>query len=255
MGKWDPYSRRELRRRRSEWLRRQAGRIAGACTVVLTTAALAAWWIVTVSQGPLGYYVLGALHAALFAVVAHLLNIAFLAFDREAIRHVRGAWGEENTRSELQRAKRRRLAWGWVDSIEFRAGDIDHVVVTRRGGIVAIDSKWRNQVGRDDVEAMAASAQKARRRAEALARQLLPKERGAHRARTHALIVTPVVVLWGAAQGDVPDDCEIDGVRFLAGRKLVPWLRTLDGDPVSGGAAKEVLDKLQTYRAGVRQAA
>jgi hypothetical protein len=27
-----------------------------------------------------------------------------------------------------------------------QAGDLDHVVITRRGGLVAVDLKWRNKV-------------------------------------------------------------------------------------------------------------
>ncbi len=41
----------------------------------------------------------------------------------------------------------------------------------------------------------------------------------------------------------------VDGVRCLAGRELVPWLRTLDGDMVPKDAAKDVLERFTTYRA------
>jgi len=41
----------------------------------------------------------------------------------------------------------------------------------------------------------------------------------------------------------------VDGVRCLAGRELVPWLRTLDGDMVPKDAAKDVLERFKTYRA------
>ena len=102
------------------------------------------------------------------AAYLHALQSAFLASDGEAIWHLRGAWGEENTRSELQRARRKRLIWGWVDSISLRAGDLDHLVVTRHGGLVAVDSKWRNRAS--DTVDMARAADKARLRAEALAR-------------------------------------------------------------------------------------
>jgi len=130
------------------------------------------------------------------------LQAAFLAHDREAIWHLRGAWGEDNTRNELQRAKRNRLIWGWVDSITLQAGDLDHLVVTRHGGLVAIDSKWRNQHTADDALDMARGASKARLRVEGLAQTLLLSQRGGarHRARSNALTVRPVVVLWGAAQ-------------------------------------------------------
>lgn len=52
------------------------------------------------------WWLLGVLQAILVGTYLHLLHAAFLAHGGEAIWHLRGAWGEENTRSELQRAKR-----------------------------------------------------------------------------------------------------------------------------------------------------
>lgn len=174
--------------------------------------------------------------------------------DREALWHVRGAWGEDNTRSELQKARRRRLIWGWVDSINLQAGDLDHVVISRRGGIIALDSKWRNEVKGNDAAELARAALRAKTRAEGLARTVLKVERGArHRANLQAVNVTPVVVLWGAAQSVVPDDVIIDGVRFVAGRKLLAWLRVLDGEVVPKDAALDALERLRTFRSSAWQ--
>ncbi len=58
-----------------------------------------------------------------------------------------------------------------------------------------------------------------------------------------------MVVVWGAAQSSVPKEAMVDGVRLLAGRELVLWLRTLDGDMVPKDAAKDVLERFKTYRA------
>ncbi|GAB2874491.1 hypothetical protein [Nocardioides pacificus] len=255
MGKFQPYSRRELRRLRASWLRRNARLIAvvmGGWSVMLVLVTLV---LGTTLTGAFKWYVLGALHAGLVAIAWHALNSSFLALDREALWHVRGAWGEENTRSELQRARRRRLIWGWVDSINLRAGDLDHVVVTRRGGLVAVDSKWRNTVTADETAAMARSAKKVQIRAEGVARSVLQGEpRSRHRARKNALTVTPVVVLWGAAQRTLPaGGATVDGVRFVAGRQLVPWLRSLDGEAVQKDAAGDVLERLKGYRASAWQ--
>ncbi len=110
--------------------------------------------------------------------------------------------GEDNTRSELQKAKRRRLVWGWVDSITLQGGDLDHVVVTRSGGIVVLDSKWRGSIDADAVAEMTASAKKAAIRAQGLARSMLKSERGAkHRARAQPVTVDAAVVLWGVRRG------------------------------------------------------
>lgn len=195
------------------------------------------------------WYLLGTVDVGVIAAFVRLLHVAFLAYDRRALMHMRGAWGEENTRDQLKRARRRRLIWGWVDSISLRAGDIDHLVVTRRGGLVAIDSKWRNQHTSQDVAAMAQSAARVRLRAEGLTQTLLASDRSArHRARANPLTVKPVVVTWGAAQDEVPDGATIEGIEFIAGRRLIKWLRQVDGHPVSKDAARDVLERLTAFR-------
>lgn len=59
---------------------------------------------------------------------------------------IRGAYGEDQTRTELQRAQRAGLVWAWIDSVSLQRGDIDHIVVTRRGGVVALDWAFGNLV-------------------------------------------------------------------------------------------------------------
>jgi hypothetical protein len=132
---------------------------------------------------------------AVVGAALHLINTAFLAHEREAIWQLRGAWGEEATRDELRRAKKKRIIWDWVDSINLQFGDLDHLVSTRNCGLIAVDSNWRSD-GRD-ADAMAESAARARLRAEGVARSLLKAERGSHRARGHAVTVRPLVVIGG----------------------------------------------------------
>ncbi len=249
MTRYRPYSRRRLRRRFAQWVRQNlrvvvllTGGMVGLIalvTILFTTAfthTAFMWWT------------LGALQVGLAATYVHLLNAAFLAHDLEAIRHLRGAWGEENTRDELRRASRKGLIWGWVDSITLRTGDLDHLVVTRHGGLVAVDSKWRNQAT-DTIE-MAKAAKKARLRAEGLAHSLLKSERRTrHRAQVNPLQVTPVVVMWGAAQHVVPDGARVDGIEFVAGRRFLEWLTKLTGQQVEEAAAVDILARLETYRA------
>ncbi|MFC5177498.1 hypothetical protein [Nocardioides taihuensis] len=249
-----PYSRREFRRRMRGWLRTNLHLIAllsiglVALLAIITTLVLA-----TAPASPFTWWLLGGLQVGMVAAYAHVLHLGFLAHDTDAIRHVRGAWGEDNTRSELQRAKRKRLVWGWVDSLDLLYGDIDHLVVTRLGGLVAIDSKWRNKI--NDTAEMARSAQKARLRAEGLTRDLLKGDtRGARRAKVNPLSVTAVVVVWGADQHTVPDGAMIDGVEFVAGRRLVAWLARLDGQPVDQAAAAGILRGLDDRRISAKQA-
>jgi hypothetical protein len=202
----------------------------------------------------LRWWLLGALPVALLAVYLHLLHTAFLALNPRAIHHLRGAWGEDNTRSELKRAYGKGLVWGWVDSIDLGSGDLDHVVVTRRGGLLVIDSKWRNQPG--GALDMASAARRAGLRAEGVTRSVVVRENGArHRAASNPLRVTPLVALWGAAQHELPEGANAGGVEFVPGRRLVDWLRRLDGDVVDEAAAQDLLTRLENYRAGVRAAA
>jgi hypothetical protein len=249
MTKYRPYSRREFRRRFAQWATRNAGLLLAVTAGLVGTIALVTL-VLTVAFTPTTFtwWFLGAFQATMVGIYLHLGHAAFLASDAEAIWHLRGAWGEENTRSELQRAKRKRLVWGWVDSISLGVGDLDHLVVTRRGGLIAVDSKWRNRAS--DTVNMARAADKARLRAEALAQTLLRSERGArHRAKVNPLPVTPVVVLWGAAQHGVPDGARVNDIEFVAGQRFVEWLRSRNGQTVSEDAAADVMKRLEAYRA------
>jgi hypothetical protein len=111
---------------------------------------------------------------------------------------------------------------------------------------VAIDSKWRSD-GRDTA-AMAQSANRAKLRAEAVTRTLLKSERGGHRAKAHTAAVKPVMVIWGPAQDNVPDNFEVDGIEFVGGRRLLAWLQNLSGERVDKLAAKDALERLKTFR-------
>ena len=254
MPKYHPYSRREFRRRLRLWLGRNRKLFAwftiGALALIAFTTAL-----LLVAAPPTFFraWVLGALPTAVVAAYFHVLHTAFLAHDANAIHHVRGAWGEDNTRSELQRARREKLIWGWVDSVGLQYGDIDHLVVTRQGGLVAVDSKWRGQIS--DPGEMAAAARRVRIRAEGLTRDFLKGDtRGTRRAQINPLSVTSVVVLWGAAQHVVPDGANVDGIEFVAGQKFVDWLARLNGQPVDKAAAAAIVRCLEERRAAAEAA-
>lgn len=254
MARIASYPARQLKRRRNDWMRRNSAAVTVIIVGLGLIGVIVSLILLTVPM-PGRLYALGLAHAGVIAAGLHLLNSAFLAHDQEAVWQMRGAWGEDNTRSELQRAKRKRLIWDWVDSVELQSGDIDHLVVTRQGGVVAIDSKWRNQVTASDIPAMARSSQKAALRAEGVLRSVLKREIGArHRTRAKPVTVTAVVVLWGAARTGVPSDANIDGVRFLDGRQLLEWLAKLDGHEVPRDAARDVMKLLKDYRSKVSTA-
>ncbi len=177
MPKHQPYSRTVVRDLRVDWVRRNRGLVfSGALIVVGLSAALAMWIVVFSRDSRLAWYVLGTTQAVLVGLFVHALHTGFLLTDRDGIQQLRGAWGEENTRSELETAKRRRLVWGWVDSVSLQRGNMDHVVITRSAGVLVLDSKWRNKSDSKDTLDMAAAARKVQLRAEGVARTILVSE-------------------------------------------------------------------------------
>jgi hypothetical protein len=254
LAKQQPYSRRELTRLRNGWLRRNRGVVATVAAIALGILAGSTALAVTFAgDSRFAWYLLGVVQAAVIAICLHFLYAGFLAGERDAMRHLRGAWGEENTSTELEAAKRRRVIWGWVDGISLQAGDIDHVVVTRRGGVVVIDSKWRNRANAQEALDMAAAVKKVRVRAEAVTRTVVSSERRArHRASGGSVVIRPAVVSWGAEQHRLPNGvAHVDGIDFVAGSHLRKWLRSLEGDEVSKDAAAELVRLLEQLRARV----
>jgi hypothetical protein len=216
-----------------------------------TIGGVTALSLLTYGADPFITYILGAVHAGTLVIFYFTLRITFLASDQSAVRQMRGNLGEINTRDELKRAKRRRLIWGWVDSIAVSGGDIDHLVITRHGGIVAIDSKWRNDTIGADITRSAIAASKAASRAKAVLRHLgyLKREHAARRrADDTSITVTPLVALWGPIRRDVPAAARVGDVDFIAGPELLEWLRQHRSDEISRHAAKQLLDELEEFR-------
>ena len=248
MSKYSPYSRRRLRALFGAWVSTHRRLIASVCLVAVALIAGESALLLILWNAPARNYVLGIMHAATLAALAQLVMSAFFAHNREAIGQLRGAWGEDNTRNELQRAKRKGLIWGSVDSVDLQVGDIDHLVVTRRGGLVAIDSKWRAESFTDTDEIIRA-ANRVRARAEGVARTVLDRDRGAHRASSNPSKVRPVIVLWGTSQHTIPEGATKDGIDFVAGKNLVAWLAKLDGAPIDKDYATDLLGKIRGFRA------
>ena len=247
MTRFRSYPRRAYIKLMRGWLRRNVKLLAGfagGATALLAIETVVI--LVVLPDTSFRTWLLGATQSTIVAISLYLVHSTFLVREREAIWQLRGAWGEEATRDELRRAKRKRVVWGWIDSIELQAGDLDHLVLPRKGGFVVIDSKWRSD-GADAIE-MAASARRARLRAEGLTRTLLKSERGSHRAKGNTVSVRPLVVIWGPAQHHVPDECHLEGVDFIGGRALIPWLEALRGGEVDRAAAKDALALLKQFR-------
>jgi len=247
MGSVAPYSRERLRRLRRAWIRTNRV-VVGGLTAGLVVLLVVAYLLIVVVGTPssVSWWLLGAMQVGAVGAYLHLLQSAFLAHDREAIWQVRGSWGEENTRSELASARRRRIVWGSVDSISLQHGDLDHVAVLRRGGVVVLDSKWRSEL--TDLGDVVRSAQRARTRA----RGILRTVSGA--ARSGPLFpVTAVVVVRGPAQHDLGAPRVIEDVTLVPGRQLRSWMRQMEGEAVPRAAARQLLARLDDYGAGTRR--
>lgn len=249
MGTVRSYPSRELWRLRREWLTRNKKLVLIACAFFLGSMGAATWIGLTVSSR-VAWYLVGAVHAGLVATLLHFLNLAVFAHQPRAVYQLRGAWGEDNTRSELQTAKKKRIIWDWIDSISLKAGDLDHVVITREGGVVVLDSKFRTDLTQCGVAEMAASAARARLRTEGLLRTVLPSDRsGRRRSSNTSVVVTSCIVLWGPARVGMPDSHVVGGVHFVDGNNLRQWLDALPPSPVSKEAAADLFDRLANFRA------
>ncbi|WP_028645061.1 nuclease-related domain-containing protein [Nocardioides sp. URHA0020] len=203
-------------------------------------------------RGPVFWYLIGAFHTLWIALAIGMVGVMWLASSQKAVQYLRGALGEDNT-TDVLKAAQRNAVWGFVTGMETGGGDIDHLVVTRSGGVLAIDSKWSNQVTAELLETMATSARKAARRAESIMRSehvgTLKRERGArHRADTTSYTVRPVVVVWGAEGHRMPDTVTRTDVAFVAGPRLAQWLRSLEGQVVEKTAATDLLNRLTGFR-------
>ena len=212
--------------------------------------------LLLIGEQPYFLYALGFFHAVWIALAVGALTMIWLASSPDAINYLRGALGEDNTEDVLKAARRTSI-WGFVAGVTIDGGDIDHLVVTRTGGVLAMDSKWRNEASTETVQQMADSARKSARRAEIVMRSetigTLKRDSSArHRTQAPSYRVRPVVVMWGGTLRSMPDTHCVDDVEFVAGPTLKRWLRTLDGQGVDEVAAKDLLARLTDFRATVR---
>ena len=188
--------------------------------MLLSAALLVSYW--------LDGYLLGLIHGLVAAAVVGVAAAWVLAPK-----------DEKGTVDLLRAARREHQVWGWVD-VEMEDGEVDHLVVTRVGGVVAVDSRWRSE--ELTPELLAADAQRA----------LLNSRRASSRLQTRNLTaaVRPLLVYWGSIQGDVRKLTvrHLEGVELLAGRELRAWLRTQNGRPVERAEARRILKALRTIK-------
>ena len=151
-----------------------------------------------------------------------------------------GEAGEEWTSNELRRL--RRHGWKFVNGLQFRVGDIDHVAVGP-DGVVVIESKWTSM----GVDLNRASDWRTK-----AVRQVRRNERDVAGflgwgARKDARI-TSLVVVWGPEVTQQGDEAVLtpEGVNVLAGRHL----RTVLGDLGEQALSPDEVDAVYTKLAG-----
>jgi len=189
--------------------------------MLLSAALLVSYW--------LDGYLLGLAHGLVAATIVGV-----------AASRVRAPKGEQGIGDLLRSAGKERQVWGWVDDVAVQGGQVDHLVVTREGGVVAIDSRWSSEeltpeLLADDVHRALLTARRAA--------QVLD-------TRDRAPVVRPLLVYWGSIQAEVRKlpVRNLEGVELLAGRELRAWLRRQNGRPVERGDARSILKAVRDHR-------
>lgn len=254
MAKFKPYSRDAFNREYRAFRRRNAQQLVVFTLAMLALVALLTWWqVATAGDRRFTWYIVGLIHAGVAAGLVVAPRQLFLMMNPKAVHQLRGAWGEDNTRDVLAKARRRRHIWGSVDSIWTERGDVDHLVVARRGGLVAIDSKWYTEITPQRLEQATRAASHACRQAGLVLRAegLLNVDRAAKHSTQTTITITPLVVIWGA-QEDVPPDTRVNDVEVIAGSDLLSWLKALDHELIDKRPASELIELLEQFRERVR---
>lgn len=255
MAKFKPYSRRQFEGDYASFRRRNRAMLGWFTLAMIVLVGLATWWqIAAAGDRRFIWYLLGLTHAGTAALLLLAPRWLHLTTSPSAINDLRGAWGEDFTREVLTKARRRELIWGSVDGISIQGGDIDHLVVTRKGGLIAIDSKWRSQITPERLHDATTSAARAGRRASLVLRAegLMKVDRSARHSAQDTLTVTPLVVIWGRGQNEVPVNTTLNDVEVIPGSNLLAWLNALDGEQVDEGPAADLIELLNQFREKVQ---
>ncbi|WP_166680413.1 nuclease-related domain-containing protein [Kribbella sp. VKM Ac-2566] len=240
------------RKRRHRRLRRRRSYPRRRLRLQLTRFLRTNWWPILAFAGMCATatvpvtlvvhgYLLGVAHGAVAMFFVAAVRHLFLVYTGST-RELSGAYGEDNTRDVLRRARRKRHVWNSIDNLEIQSGDVDHLVIAP-AGIYAIDSKWHAMNLTDAVlDRDAATACAAARRANLILRSI----------HLQALEAQPIVVVWGRGQRDLPEaGCVVGGVLILRGSDLRSWLSQRPAGAISQEHATEVVTKLRLFKARV----
>ncbi len=255
MGSTQSYPRSEYWRLLRGWLHRNAMYVGLCLGVFLALVSFEVLLLLVLPSNELTRYLVVAVLAATAVGFCWTVHLAFLAHEGKALNQLRGSWGEDATVDALKRARRRAIIWDWVDGVAFEKGDIDHFVVTRNGGIVVIDSKWRSALSKTSAYELAESARAVARRGVGLVNTVTDRSSGRHRGARAAVSVTPVVAVWGAAQREIPAGGRtVEGVPIVKGSEICSWLASLSGHDMSEELALEITNAVRDFDQRRREA-
>ncbi len=245
MGDPKPYSRVQSSARLRPWLRDRRMLLIRMSSVMAGLIAINAFVLSLTMPDSVRWAFIGGMVGAAAIGICWMMHLSFVVHDRSAVYELRGAWGEDFTRDVLKRARRRRQIWGVVNGLATQRGDIDHIVVSRNGGLVVIDSKFRTELTAKDWESMIEAGRGHRRSMEALARSIITRSNGRHRGQER-LPITPAIVLWGPARREVAKQV-VEGVHLMSGDDLYGWLKDLDGESIPKAFGRELTDALREW--------
>ena len=225
------FPRRLLRRGFRRWVRSNLKGIV-AITLGFALMLVVAVWAQRTA------YARGLVQGVLLTAYAGSVLLMYL-MTTEGMGQLGGAWGEDNTRSELKAARKRGLIWGAVHNVEVAGIDVDHVVIAPRGAL-AIDSKWHfGELRRETLD-------RDTQRAHAAARKAASVLRSVHVGAP--MDVQPLVVVWGRGQREIPTaGIEYNGVCVVAGADLRKWLEAVRRGKVAQDNAEAALTALERF--------
>src|SRR3954454_10815355 len=225
------YTRRVFRQSLRRWMR---GNIKAIAAFLIAAVGVIAFMRFTV-QSP---FLRGLLDGLAISGLVCSLTVAFL-LTSGAIYQLGGGWGEDNTKDQLRIARKRGLLWGAVPNVEVSGADIDHLVLAPAGAF-ALETKWH--FSELDVKALDRDVHSAVKHA-ATARSVL---RSADIGM--AMDVTPVVVVWGRGQRELPTaGIEHQGVAVVAGADLPQWMERCRHGRLGEDHAEALLAKLESF--------
>lgn len=213
------------------------GRFHRRLLLKATAAAVAVCIVPLILGSP--SYITGSVHGVMLTAMVAVVGFAFL-FHGKAALLLAASYAEAYTQEEIAAAAEAGVVWHAVHNIELGRLDIDHVVLAP-AGVFALETKWR--FDNADPAWVHRAAEQARLRAQKAASVLLSAG-VRHRAQ-----VQPVLVVWGGAMRELPEDQVQAGVAIVRGDALAKWLQRCGRGPLAQDHAEELHDKLAHFAA------